>query len=133
MPEAIGDPIAPKTDSTPKTRVRRARPRRLSDFHPYDTLPFARTGDAGEARDFWAPRSTGDYVYDCWLGAAYGQAALPFLREPGGHFLLVQVVLAILERGDAERDRGTVVGMMGVIGRALERPAVLSAVAGGRT
>ena len=85
----------------------------------YDRLPFVTPGN-GKGRLFWAPRPTGSYNFDCTLGQEYAFAVLPMLMQPGGHQLLRNIVLDMLEHGDAERDRGVIVGMLGEIGAVLE-------------
>lgn len=85
-------------------------------------LPFSRSGDA-EARSFWSPRPTGDYLADCSLGRRYGEALLPLIRREMGVQLLRFVVLDMVRDGDAERDRGLIVGMMGVVGQAVRGAA----------
>ena len=86
---------------------------------PYDRLPFVIPSN-GDRRLFWAPRPTGDYHFECTLGREYALAALPMLTQPGGYQLLRYIVLDMLQHGDAERDRGVIVGMVGEIGTALE-------------
>ena len=85
----------------------------------YDRLPFVVPSN-GTGRLFWAPRPTGSYNFDCTLGREYALAVLPMLIQPGGHQLLRYIVLDMLEHGDAERDRGVIVGMLGEIGAVLE-------------
>lgn len=85
--------------------------------HPYDRLPFVVSPNDGTARNFWAPRPSGDYNADCGLGEQYAEATIPMMRDD--HHLLGQIVLGILEHGDKSRDRGLVVGFMGTISKRL--------------
>ena len=85
----------------------------------YDRLPFVAPPN-GSGRLFWAPRPTGNYSFDCTLGREYALAVLPMLTAPGGFQLLRNIVLDMLRHGDAKRDHGVIVGMMGEIGTALE-------------
>lgn len=78
--------------------------------NPYDQLPFVIAPVKGEGRTFWAPRPTGDYNFDCGLGAEYADAAIAMLRDDD--HLLGYIALGILERGDKAADRGIIVGFM---------------------
>jgi hypothetical protein len=90
--------------------------------NPEDVLPFVCVRPNGEGRDFWAPRPTGDYSFDCELGGLWGRALLPLLREDATGQLLRHIVLGMCTRGEGGRpgaDRGLIVGLVGVIGQAL--------------
>ena len=92
--------------------------------HPLDRLPFM-VPNPGEGRIMWAPRPTGDYGFDCTLGAEYAEAVLSLMRDPSlndpglGRGLLRMIVLGILRHGDEQRDRGVIVGMMSRLGDVL--------------
>lgn len=88
----------------------------------YDRLPFVVPAGAGAGigRVFWAPRPTGEYNFDCILGQQYALAVLPMLTQPGGYQLLRWIVMDMLRHGDATRDHGVIVGMIGEIGAVLE-------------
>jgi hypothetical protein len=105
-----------------------------------DVLPFVVMRPNGEGRDYWAPRPTGDYAFDCELGTVWGEALLPILRRDPD--ILRRIVLGMCARGEGGlpgMDRGLIVGLIGVVGQALAQPAapVLAFTrpepAGGRT
>lgn len=118
MPEAVADISTPRkpADVAWYRRARRLVDDRVAE--PVDMLPFVAPGDIA-VRSFWSPRPTGDYVFDCSLGQRYGEALLPLLRGAAGRHVLRKVVLDMVAQGDAARDRGLIVGMMGVLGDAL--------------
>lgn len=122
MPKAIGQhtsDVLPKSHPAAwERRVRRLIEER--DASAVDALPFV-TPVMGGPACLWSPRPTGDYLFDCALGRRYAAALLPLLRELHGGGLLAGVVLAMMEHGDAERDRGLAIGMMGAIGAAAGR------------
>jgi hypothetical protein len=89
---------------------------------PEDALPFVCMLPNGEGRDFWAPRPSGDYNFDCELGVLWGRALLPLLRQDATGQLLRYIVLGMARRGEGGlhgADRGLIVGLMGVVGQAL--------------
>jgi hypothetical protein len=106
----------PKATKTPTTRNAVVALHDDPVAHPYDGLPFVVTPGKGE-RIFWAPRPTGDYNFDCSLGAEYADAAIPMIGDDGT--LLRYIVLGILAHGDRERDRGIIVGFFGRLSERL--------------
>jgi hypothetical protein len=117
----------PTTPPPTAPAPRRKRGKSLSAIHPLDFVPFVVMRTDGTGRDFWVPRSSGNYTYDCWLGSQYAKAVLPLLREPSGHMILNSIVVDMVMHGD-KSDHGTIVGFVGTIGRLLERPPQLSLV-----
>jgi hypothetical protein len=104
-----------KTESTIRRAVVAFRDEPVA--HPYDRLPFVTAPVAGKTRNFWAPRATGDYTFDCSLGAQYADAVIPMLRTD--HILLGMITLGILEHGDNDNERGVIVGFMGQLSKKL--------------
>lgn len=88
------------------------------------TLPFVRVAGDGSGTRFWAPEPSGDYLTDCGLGAAYGQALLATLRaEPEGpSHVLAFLLHDLLRHGDIRRDGGLLAGMATVLSDALRQP-----------
>jgi hypothetical protein len=87
---------------------------------PWTMLPFVQPREPGSrAVNCWAPRSTGDFAADCRVGRGYGEMAVLVMREQGTPDLLRQIGFDLIEHGDGVRDRGLVVGLMGVFGRAI--------------
>lgn len=85
--------------------------------HPYDRLPFVTTYGKGKGRNFWTPKSSGDYTLDCEVGRQYAGALIPLLRDD--YHLLGLITLGILKHGDNERDRGIIVGLMSELSKRL--------------
>jgi hypothetical protein len=83
--------------------------------HPFDRLPFVSLSGGEFGRNFWAPRPTGDYVFDCTLGEQYAAAAMPMLARHDD--LLCCMMLAMVRHGDLEREKGVMVGILSAIGR----------------
>lgn len=96
---------------------------RMADSMEIDMLPFVCVAKGAGRRNFWAPRSTGDYAFDCSLGKRYGEALLSLLLKPEGGRLLSSIVMGIAARGRKDRDAGVIVGMMHVIGAHLANSA----------
>ncbi|WP_072563489.1 hypothetical protein [Granulibacter bethesdensis] len=88
------------------------------------TLPFVRVAGDGSGTRFWAPEPSGDYLTDCGLGAAYGQALLAMLRaEPEGpSHVLAFLLQDLLRHGDIRRDGGLLAGMATVLSDVLRQP-----------
>jgi hypothetical protein len=87
----------------------------------FDRLPFVSHGGGIHPRNFWAPRPTGDYSFDCSLGAEYAIAALPLMGLGGVAGLLPAIVTNMVHHGDLAKDSGVIVGMMTVFERELVR------------
>ena len=109
--------------ASPQKRAAEARARREDEAarHPIGQLPFVSSSRAGSGRDFWNVRPTGDFSQDCYIGEAFGRAALAYIRQrpsddPLPGWLLGIVAREIARKGD---DSGIVTGFFGIIGAAV--------------
>lgn len=106
-------------------QVANCHPQPWERAHPYDRLPFVVPSGNGTGRVMWAPRPTGDYHFDCFLGIEYAEAMLSLARAASAGDpldvpqMLRSIVLDILAYGDDQRDQGVIVGMMGRLGEVL--------------
>ncbi len=89
----------------------------------YLRLPFVTLRPPEGPLCFWSPRPSGNYTADNHIGHEYAEALLRLAAERGeGAFLLTNLAVDMMEFGDAERDKGIVVGMMRRLGRSLAAP-----------
>jgi hypothetical protein len=89
--------------------------KKYSSITEVTQLPFVRdytkeekkTGRIG--RNFWSVKPTGDYLTDCETGHEYAAYAYAYMQN-GRMNVLAQIVFDIMQHGDAERDKGLIVG-----------------------
>lgn len=88
----------------PAARKSAAKPRTAPPVDPFDCLPMSgpvdpKTTSNGRRRSLWVVKRTGDYGFDCCLGAELARLTLRVMREQRHSPLLGQIVADMLHGG----------------------------------
>jgi hypothetical protein len=109
--------VAPATPATSK----RTKPPAEPTF--FDLLPMAGRIDPkandGRSTSFWVVKRTGDYGFDCYLGAELGRQTLRLMRGSlGGPTILNQIVRDMVRSAEFG---GVEVGFLSMVAEAAIR------------